>query len=374
MMDGHYFLRFVLRRCQCATMLFLGVLAILYVSTSVYYAIRISVVERPGAFASIEAQENVNCVTQRLLQRAVPLEEDAMHLFPSPGAATIAPTHGPNRSSHNSSIRPGLDRAPAAAPRSLTAPRQTLHRSSRGPYEQPYKVLQPGTPMMQQRMRNPTLPAEVPLWEPAAEGEAGRSAVPSRQRYVLDGLSRGDRYMLRLSYLGSPSVGFDMRLYQVRRSEVRRLASAAAASATRGFEVAPQDTELLVFSTSEHNALEFSAEEDVWLDKSSAESDAALDPVAMRRAMDEAVGTEDPFVPVVEVRTRVLSIPIDAHRLPVVRFNIELDRMRPPFLPQVAVPLMTYSVWVLIFLGYVGVYTLVSSGIASGEPVKPHDE
>ncbi|AYU77618.1 hypothetical protein, conserved [Leishmania donovani] len=344
--------RCFLRRLQRATFLFLSLLVALYATTSLYYVVRISVIERPDLFDQIGS--NVKGFAQRWVPWAVPMSE---HLAASPSAAE-------------------------AGAASLLV---TLRASSHEPYTQMYKVLRIGEPMTRQRVRNPALPADVPLWDDDGErasaerGGSLRDAVPSRQRYVLDKLKSGRCYMIRLSFLGSPSVGFDLVLYQVRRSSVQRLlkgsieVAGATSPTARGWAEEPQDTELLVFSTSRDNALEFSVEKDVWVDREDIDGIASGSDGAdatLRGVIRTASGTDDPFVPVVEVRPRTLSIPVDAYRVPIVRFNIELERLSSSFLPQMAVPFMTYFVWVLVFVGYLGIYTLVSSGIAGGEEAK----
>lgn len=344
--------RCFLRRLQRALFLFLSLLAALYATTSFYYVVRISVIEQPDLFDGIRS--SVRDFSQRWVPWAVPMSE---HLAASPSAAE----------------------ADAA---SLLV---TLRASSHEPYTQMYKFLRIGEPMTRQRVRNPALPAGVPLWdddEERASAERGgglRNAVPSRQRYVLDKLKPGGSYMIRLSFLGSPSVGFDLVLYQARRSSVQRLlkgsidVAGATSPTARGWAEEPQDTELLVFSTSRDNALEFTFEKDVWVDREDIDgivSGSNGADATLRGVIRAFSGTDDPFLPVVEVRPRALSIPVDAYRVPIVRFNIELERLSSSFLPKVAVPLMIYFVWVLVFVGYLGIYTLVSSGIAGGEEVK----
>ncbi|CAG9572074.1 conserved hypothetical protein [Leishmania major strain Friedlin] len=341
-----------LRRLQRATFLFFSMLAALYATTSLYYVVRISVVEEPDLYHQIGS--NVKGFAQRWVPWAVPMSE---HLAGSPSAAE----------------------ADAA---SLLV---TLRASSHEPYTQMYKALRIGEPLTRQRVRNPALPADVPLSDddrerPSAEhGGSLRNAVPLRQRYVLDKLQAGRRYMIRLSFLGSPSVGFDLVLYQVRRSSVQRFlkdsidAAGAASPTARGWSEEPQDTELFVFSTSRDNALEFRAEKDVWVDREDIDGVASGSDgtgATLRGVIRAASGTDDPFVPVVEVRPRALSIPVDAYRVPIVLFNIELEWLSWPFLPKIVVLFLIYFVWVLVFVGYLGVYTLVSSGIAGGEEVK----
>ncbi|GET87392.1 hypothetical protein, conserved [Leishmania tarentolae] len=266
-----------------------------------------------------------------------------------------------------------------------TSPLASFRVSSHTPYTQTYKVLRVGEPMSRQRVRNPALPAGVPIRDDgeefvSADGtESVRNAVPSRQRYVLDGLRPGMSYMIRLSFLGLPSVGFDMLLYQARLSSVRKSLTGtinvggATSPTTRGWAEEPQDTELLVFSTSRDNALQFSVENDVWIERGETDGragDSEGDAATIRGVVRAASGTDDPFVPVVEVSPRTLSIPADAYRVPIILFNIQLDPLSSAFLPQMALPLLTYSAWVLVFVGYLVIYTLVSRGIAGGEDVK----
>ncbi|KAK7197686.1 hypothetical protein NESM_000720400 [Novymonas esmeraldas] len=315
----HRFHRFLLRRLRCATLLFLALLVLLYAVTSIYYVVRICMIERPSSLAATAAAGGEGAVMTTL---------------------DVAFSGGAERHS-GSARRTGI---------------------ASEPYTHPYKLLLPGVPMMRQGVRNPSLPADVPLWEEHGgdgAGRATRAAVPARQRYVLNGLKPGRRYMVRLSFLGSPSVGFDLVLYHVRRSLTETTgAGGAPGAAVHGWAAAePQDTELLVFATSSDDATAFSAEEEVWVD----EGDAGDVRRVVRGGPTDAAG---PHVAVVEVRPRALSTPADPYRVPLVRFNVELDPLSPSFLPRIAVPLITYVVWALIFLGYLGVYTFVSSGIA----------
>ncbi|KAG5504177.1 hypothetical protein JIQ42_06009 [Leishmania sp. Namibia] len=350
------FLLFFLRRFQCATLLFASVLIALYVITCVYYVVRISIFEKAIFFGQTDVDKDVKGVTQRQGTRAAPSGE---------------------------LLAAGCSTAEGCAASLGVGP----HHSSGRRYTQTYKVLRPCEPMVKQRVRNPALPADVPLWDGDSEDasakrvDSKREAVPSVQRYVLEGLRAGSHYSIRLSFLGSPSVGFDLLLYHVRRSRVEK-------SMQDGVDVAggptetvhhwagePQDTELLFFSTSRGRELEFSTEEAVRVDQEDMDDAAGpqeFGATRMRPTDGAAADANDRFLPVVEVRPRVLSMPVDAYRVPSMYFNIELERLNRSFLPRMAFPLMTYFVWALIFVGYAGIYTLVSSGIASGGDFKQH--
>ncbi|KAG5482492.1 hypothetical protein CUR178_05632 [Leishmania enriettii] len=350
------FLFFFLRRFQCAVLLFAYFLIALYVTTSVYYVVRINIFEKTSIFGQTDVDKDVKGISQRQVARAAPSGE---------------------------LLAAGCSTAESCAASLGVGP----HHSSSSRYSQMYKVLRPCEPMVKQRVRNPALPADVPLWDGDSEDasakrvDSKREPVPSVQRYVLEGLRAGSHYSVRLSFLGSPSVGFDLLLYHVRRSRVEMSMQDGVDVAGGPAETAhhwagePQDTELLFFSTSQGSELEFSAEEVVWVspedmdDAAGAQKSGAT---RMRPADGAAADANDRFLPVVEVRPRALSMPVDAYRVPLVYFNIELERLNGSFLPRMAFSLMTYFVCALIFVGYAGIYTLVSSGIASGEDFKQH--
>ncbi|CAJ1032209.1 hypothetical protein, conserved [Leishmania lindenbergi] len=348
------FLWFVLRRLRYAVLFSIALLVLLYAISSMYYVVRVSVIQNPTPFVQIE--RDTDGTTQPLMSQAVPMSEDT--------AASLSVAEGGEATL-----------------------RGARHCNSNPPYTHMYKVLRPGTPMIKQCLRNPTLPADVPLCSnDAGHASAERcgglcDAVPLRQRYVLDKLQLGMSYMIRLSFLGPPSVGFDLVLYQVRRSSVVRFVednndvAGVPSPRVRGWTEEPQDTELLVFVTSRDNALEFSMEENVWVDRADIDSIASgsnFDATTMHGVIRAASDTNDPFVPVVEVQPRALSIPVDAYRLPLVCLNMELEQLGSFFLPPIAVPLAAYVVWALVFVGYLGIYTFVSSGIAGGEGAKQH--
>ncbi|KAG5481962.1 hypothetical protein LSCM1_05674 [Leishmania martiniquensis] len=349
-MASQKFFFFLLRRIRCAAILFVSLLMALYAITSAYYVVRIGVIEKSGAFGQSGSETDVEGVTRQLITRAVPL-----------GASRIAD---------------GSTAKGPAAPLRNMSPRSSGRRGA-----VTYKVLRPGAPRVKQHVRNPTLPEDVPLWDDNSEHASAerdgstREAIPSVQRFALAGLKAGSHYLIRLSFLGSPSVGFEMRLYQVRRSTVEESLKSSAHAAGRPLETAyqwtdqPQDTELLVFTTSCDNELAFSTEEGVWVDREDMDSAAGeheFGGAARRHVVHASSDPNDPFLPVIEVRPRAYSIPLDAYRVRMVSFNIELEPLSTSFLPQMAVPLMIYFVWALIFVGYAGIYTLVSSGIASG--------
>ncbi|KAG5508742.1 hypothetical protein JKF63_05240 [Porcisia hertigi] len=349
---------FMMRRLHFAVLLFFVLMVGVYVATALYYAVHISIVQRRSLFSEAGVGHNI----KRLAQRLVPQSGLLGGVFP----AVLSDTEGGAEPLH-----------------------VTLKCCSTGPpYTQMYRVLQPGVPLMKQRVRNPSLPADVPLWDEGTEHAPGerndrlRHAVPSRQRYVLDGLEPGRRYMIRLSFLGSPSVGFDLVLYQVRRSRALAFLEdgmrvpGGSSEQARGWAEEPQDTELLMFSTSQHSAHELSAE-DVWVDREDvddASSVSGLDASMAHRTFRAASNSDNPFLPVIEVRPRALSIPVDAHRLPLVRFNLEVEQLSLSFLPQMTLSLITYAAGVLILVGYLVVYTLTSSAIAGGEMIPPYSE
>jgi hypothetical protein len=367
------FLRFLLRRLWCTTLFFIALIIAVFTATSVYYAVRINLIEKHLNARTLNA-------------------EQARRSVGDGGAATAAtgPSHAPalphgEAATATHPYHPLMSRATPAGHSELAG---RLRRSTAASYDGVYKVLMVNVPMSRQAVRNPTLPETIPLWEnvTSREGkEVHRVHIPARQRYVLQGLEVGKQYMLRLSYLGSPSVAFEMLLYQVRQSQLERWFREK--TDVRGWSAVPQDTELRIFAMSATDALQFDYEEEVWVDElnddddedkeeveDTDEKEGLVDPLVLVDVADPARtavekgkgGTANRYLPVVEVRPRALSIPIDSSRLPVVRFNLALEPLSSSLLPQVAVPLITYTAWVVVFVGYLCIYTFVSTGIAGG--------
>ena len=369
------FMCFIMRRVRCTTLFFLALFAVMFTATSAYYVVRINVIERH--------------LRTRALKAAEASRSDATGGM----CATTDPsaTSAHERDSLHDCVHHPL--LPSATPAEQFEFVRRLRRSTAAAYVDLYKLLVVNTPMSRQTVRNPTLPESIPVWEDMAvvkEGEftaeqaAPRVRVPPRQRYVLAGLEAGKHYMLRLSFLGSPSVGFEMLLYQVPQVQLEALLGKNGhgeeevhGTDAAGWATVPQDTELRVFAMSATNALQFDYEEEVWVDESLDDAGAAeeadlgtstIATPARHTLVDERDEWGRRYVPVVEVRPRALSIPFDTSRLPVVRYNIVVEQLSSSFLPQIAVPLITYGAWVVVFMGYLCIYTFVSSGVAGGRP------
>ncbi|KPI89310.1 hypothetical protein ABL78_1539 [Leptomonas seymouri] len=373
------FTHFMLRRVWCTTLSFVTLIAVLFMATSVYYVVRINTIEKhlnAQALKAAPAGKTEADDDFALL--------DDMDVLAHDGEAATHRRHQ------------FMSRATPAG-HSLIAGRQ--RRISKSFYNGLYKDLTVNSHLTRQAVRNPTLPDSIPLWEEAgAQGEENvkdgvqavpRVSVPARQRYVLQGLEPGKQYMLRVSYLGSPSVTFEVLLYQVSQSRLSALRKGVGAAAGGGdvpqrprhpgWSAVPQDTELRVFEMSATDALQFDYEEEVWFDAlddggddgegdEDDDYDGMTDDNLKVEGLDTVKASTGRYAAVVEVRPRALSIPIDSTRLPVVYFNIVLEPLSSSFLPQVAIPLITYSVWVVMFVGYLCIYTVVSSGIAGGRP------
>ncbi|KPA77818.1 hypothetical protein ABB37_06635 [Leptomonas pyrrhocoris] len=376
------FTRFMLRRVLCTTLFFITLLVVVSTATSVYYVVRINTTEkhqRARALKSAQAGK-ANAEDDGALTHLYEASERAHAAAATAAESPHQPAERATRAVHGEL---------AGRLRSPSTPR----------YEEPYKVLAVNAPLSRQAVRNPTFSATIPLWENVEttgeetqgmdEHAVSRVRVPARQRYVLAGLEAGKHYMLRLSFLGSPSVTFEMLLYQVPRSQLdtaRHKAEATAVEEAKegedsrhrprvpNWSTVPQDTELRVFAMSATSAQEFDEEEeDIWLEEAAEEDDVGdvAGAGVTRVPLHTSKASTGRYVPVVEVRPRALSIPIDAARLPVVRFNIAVEPLSSSFLPQVAVPLIAYGAWVTVFIGYLCIYTFVSSGVAGG---RPHDE
>lgn len=229
---------------------------------------------------------------------------------------------------------------------------------------------------------------------------AACASMPAVRRYLLTDTQLGQRYMLRLSYLGSPSVSYRIHLYHIRASTVRRerhrvrsnpTTTASMAAATGAFlsarETIPQgklparlsvftptDTELATITMHRRYASQFAKDETIIYDGADllhrAEEEEARaktlhrgDGAAGGGAAEAAEADGDPFVAVVEITAKVQSFAADPRDFPVLSFNVELNPLLFNLLPEVGLPLIACFSLVTMVLGKYLIYRWVSSAV-----------
>lgn len=236
------------------------------------------------------------------------------------------------------------------------------------PYRGEYALLRPGHQRVNDTVLNPALAGTA-----FAENAIAHHGAALSRRYLLDGMERGRRYMLRLSYLGSPSVGYRVLLYQIRQSALqKRLAAgeveeeeeedAAPATTTTTTTVksayVPADTEIRMLAMHATNPMEFDHEEEVWYDVETTASHHG----------DAEDGTDvDPFLPVVEIRPFVLAICSNPMRFAYVGYNLQLNPLTANVLPDIALPCVASLSFLLIGVGGVLLYPWLCQALSSDE-------
>lgn len=175
------------------------------------------------------------------------------------------------------------------------------------------------------------------------------------QRYSLRGLREGRRYMVILSFTGSPSVQYSLQLFLVRRSAVERLREPAAPA------VRPMDTEIRVLLMHGRDALQFDYSEDVWYD----------DELLTRPGGDD----DDYFVPVLQVEAAALAWTHTPERFPMAYYNIHLEEMVMNRVPVMVFPIVLAAAVTVLGGGLVLLYPLLKAvvGGTDGDSEKKDD-
>lgn len=243
-----------------------------------------------------------------------------------------------------------------------------------GPHAWSYRPLTPGATAVNETVLNPQLAMAPPHNSPrhadsSAAGlekdrrvaEARRSTPPLR-RYYLDGVAPGRKYMLVLSYLGSPSAAYSVALYHVRRSSIRAAHGRQEGRSRGGGEgpaFAPMDTEVVLFAMSRHVARHFSSEEPIVFDLSD------LQP--QQRQQQEAGGEGDGelFETVIEVTPRVSAFAVDPRDFPVLSYNLDLNPLQHNAIPDMAIPLICAVSILGLGLGFGILYPLILGIVVS---------
>lgn len=323
----------------------------------------------------------------------------------------------------NGESSPGSVRTDAKASVNL------LYQYTRGEYGE----LQPNVPLVNETVLNPQLMMRYTLAElqemaarlakereghEEARGAGGGgmagtadgrvaaavlSTSPSR-RYVLTNIGLRQRYMLRLSYLGSPSVSYGLYLYHIRastlqREKVRRSSALAgggggggegqdnpALSSSHRTEVSkekmpsglaefvPMDTEVITITTHHRYASQFAEDETIMYDGADLQRRAEEEEEEERlrqggEQMERERGVaEDPFVAVLEVLPSTLSFAEDPRDFPVLSYNLQLSPLALNLVPDVTLPLISAFSLIVVAFGRKVIYRwLINAVIASAE-------